>query len=118
MELDESWMGADTVVVDDVVAEVVCATSIISDIGKVTGGVVMEDQGSPSWWIIEIEDQAVIIDVGDIIQQDIGEVVSFSNVEGPEVLYNRGITGNPADHWSGNFSIARRVVSIVVVIWS
>ena len=48
MELDESWMGADTVVVDDVVAEVVCATSIISDIGKVTGGVVMEDQGSPS----------------------------------------------------------------------
>ena len=48
MELDESWMGTDTVVVDDVVAEVVCADSTISDVGKVTGGVVMEDQGSPS----------------------------------------------------------------------
>ena len=36
-------------------------------------------------------------------------------MEGPQVLYYRRIAGNPADHWSGNLSIARRVVSIVVV---
>ena len=97
IDLNDSDVGGSTVVIDGPVAEVVRPGSRRCDVGEVTGGVVIEEERSPGIGVVQIEDEFISINIGDIVNEEVGLIIPGCYVKGSQVFSKWTIARHSAD---------------------